>query len=169
MEMMNELLEKYFRGETSLIEEKELKQYFSTANVAPEHEIYRSLFEVFELELKETAISPVIIDLSKKSKIRRIWVPAFALTGIAAILILLLWVQIPASTENYAVIRGNRIDNTEYVQQYTVKKLNKVNRILARSMEPMKSFNNVRKNIEPLQNLLDRRKINDEQNKLQFK
>src|ERR1035437_5335323 len=169
MEMMNELIEKYFRGETSLSEEKVLKQYFSTGNVSPEHEIYRALFEVFEQETKETAIHPVHVALINQRSIKRIWFQTFAITGIAATLLLLVWIKLPQSSDNFAVISGNRIDNTEYVQRYTLKKFNKVNTILARSMKPMQNFNKVRKGMEPLQSLSDvRDKMEDLQDKLQF-
>ena len=113
---MNDLLEKYFRGETSLSEEKELKHYFSTGNLVPEHELYRPLFGVFELELNDTAITPLIKVIPKQRKIKHIWIKTFAYTGIAATLLLLLWVQLPRTSENYAVINGTRNDTQEYVQ-----------------------------------------------------
>ncbi|QJP35598.1 hypothetical protein F0365_14900 [Nonlabens sp. Ci31] len=47
---MNDLLEKYWNGETTLVEEQELRGYFSSGKVSPEHEVYRSLFSTFELE-----------------------------------------------------------------------------------------------------------------------
>jgi len=170
MEMMNELLEKYFRGETSLQEEKELREYFSTGNVSPDHQIYRALFENFEQELKETVHHPVHRFIPEVKIKKRIWIQSFAITGIAATLILLVWIRLPQSSEDFAVINGNRIDNTEYVQRYTEKKLTKVNAILARSMKPLQSFESVRKNMHPLENLSDvRSKMEDIQNKLQFK
>ena len=150
MEMMNELLEKYFRGETSLTEEKELKRYFSTGNVVPEHEIYRPLFEVFELELNDTAQSPLLKVIPKQRKIKQIWIKTFAYTGIAASLVLLMWVQLPQNTENYAVINGTRIDNPEYVQRYAQKKLNYVNEMLKDGLKPMKRMNVVNHTLQPL-------------------
>ena len=170
MEMMNELLEKYFRGETTLQDEKELKQYFSTGNVSSEHEIYRALFDVFRQELSETNVRPVSVALPDQKRIKRTWIQTFAFTGIAATLILLLWIQLPQYSDNYAVIGGTRINNAEYVQRYTEKKLTRVNHMLARSMKPMQSFSKVRKNMQPLQNLSEvRTKMDEIQNKLQFK
>ena len=167
MEMMNELLEKYFRGETSLAEEKELKKYFSEGNVAAGHEIYRALFEEFRQELNETAKTPLKKVIPVQRKIKQIWIQTFAYTSIAATILLLVWIQFPQTKENFAVIGGNKIENPEYVQRYTEKKLSKVNNILARSMEPMKSFNKVRQDVEPLQNV--RNKMNAIQNKLIIK
>jgi len=47
---MNELLEKYWEGNTSLQEEQQLKDYFKSDQVAPAHQVYRGLFHSFELE-----------------------------------------------------------------------------------------------------------------------
>lgn len=41
------LLEKYFDGDTSVAEENQLKDYFSSADVAPEFEPYRPMFGYF--------------------------------------------------------------------------------------------------------------------------
>lgn len=47
---INNLLEKYWEGETSLQEEDTLKQYFNHSEVAPELEQYQSLFQYFTEE-----------------------------------------------------------------------------------------------------------------------
>ena len=165
MEMMNELLEKYFRGETSLAEEKELKQYFLTGNVSPDLETYRILFGVFDQELTEKAISPLIKVLPKQRKNKRIWLQSFFTTGIAATIVIVLWIQLPPSSLNYTIIGGTRIDNTEFAQRYAAKKLSKVNNIIARTMSPLKSLNKVREDIEPLKNISDiKLRMDDKQN-----
>jgi hypothetical protein len=50
---MEALLEKYFEGETSIVEENELKNYFSSPNVAPHLEQYKPLFGYFTEAGKE--------------------------------------------------------------------------------------------------------------------
>jgi hypothetical protein len=50
---MEALLEKYFEGETSIAEENELKNYFSSSNVAPHLEQYNPLFGYFAEAKKE--------------------------------------------------------------------------------------------------------------------
>jgi hypothetical protein len=47
---MNDLLEKYWNATTTLQEEQELRNYFSSENVTEDHEVYRSVFNTFELE-----------------------------------------------------------------------------------------------------------------------
>lgn len=46
---IEELLEKYFQGETSIAEEKELTNYFSSLNVAQHLEQYKPMFGYFSL------------------------------------------------------------------------------------------------------------------------
>jgi len=47
---INHLLEKYWKGETSLQDEEILKQYFNNGNIAPQLEQYKSLFQYFKKE-----------------------------------------------------------------------------------------------------------------------
>lgn len=51
---IEQLLEKYFDGLTTLAEEKELSAYFSSANVAPHLEQYRDMFGYFKAARLET-------------------------------------------------------------------------------------------------------------------
>jgi hypothetical protein len=62
------LLEKYFEGETSIAEENELKDYFSSSNVAEHLEQYRSLFGYFA-EAKEQKLAREVPLVSKKRKV----------------------------------------------------------------------------------------------------
>lgn len=170
MERIDELLEKYFRGETTLAEEKELKQYFAGRHIATGHEPYRALFGVFEQELSAKAINPLKKVLPRQQTVKRIWIKTFAYSGIAAAILLAIWVQRPQEQETYAVISGNKIEDAEYAQKYAEKKLNKVNNILQNSMKPMQSLETVRKSLEPMQKLEEtRERLNDIENKVQFK
>lgn len=62
------LLEKYFEGETSIAEEVELKNYFSSPNVAPHLEQYQPLFGYFSMA-KEQKYTQQIPLLSIKRKV----------------------------------------------------------------------------------------------------
>lgn len=70
------LLEKYFEGTTSIAEEKQLKAYFSSQDVAPNLEHYRSLFGYFKTE-KE-------IEFDKKLPLQPSIQPTVKWMGIAA-------------------------------------------------------------------------------------
>jgi len=75
------LLEKYFLGETSIAEENELKNYFSSSNVAQHLEQYQPLFGYFS-QAKEQKFAPEILLKTKKRKV--VWV------SIAASVVILL-------------------------------------------------------------------------------
>jgi hypothetical protein len=64
---IEQLIEKYFDGETTLAEENELKKYFSSAAVAPHLEHYTSLFQYFVKE-KEVQFSPSLTLKKKNNK-----------------------------------------------------------------------------------------------------
>ena len=167
MERAKNLLEKYFRAETTLAEESELKQYFKTSAVLPEHEMYRSLFAAFDEELSEKADKSALRLIPNQNKTKRMWIQAFVYTGIAASLILALWVKYPSQPENFAVVSGTKIQDTEYAEKYAEKKLNQVNDVLNRSMKPMQNIEKVRNNLHPINKLSNVKERMDElQNKL---
>jgi hypothetical protein len=158
MEKMNDLLEKYFQASTTLTEENELKQYFRSANVKPEHELYRPMFQVFDDELTESVSTQAKEAISVKMP-HRFWLFSASISGIAATLVLAFWLIRTQPTDDYAIMRGKRINNPEFAQQYAEAKMDKLNDILNRSMKPMQSINKVRHAMEPLNNLSKR---NDE-------
>jgi hypothetical protein len=99
---IEQLLEKYFEGETTIAEEIQLKQYFSTEQVAAHLEHYKTLFGYFASE-KEEQFSPT---LSLKTKKRF----TVARIGIAASLIFLVSV---ITFINYKPINQPQVANTE--------------------------------------------------------
>lgn len=72
---INELIEKYFEGNTSLEEEKELKRFFNREEVPPHPEKYRKYFGMIEEERGQQAGEIDFSNFSKSScgkKYRRI-------------------------------------------------------------------------------------------------
>lgn len=62
------LIEKYFEGETSIAEEKELKAYFSSSDVAQHLEQYKPVFGYFS-QAKQEQFTATIPLKSKRRKI----------------------------------------------------------------------------------------------------
>jgi hypothetical protein len=62
------ILEKYFQGETSIAEENELKEYFSSPNVAQHLEQYKPIFGYFS-QVKEQKSTQEIPLQSKKRNV----------------------------------------------------------------------------------------------------
>jgi hypothetical protein len=76
---IEELLEKYFQGETSIAEEKELTNYFSSSNVAQHLEQYKPMFGYFSLAKQETSSQKGSLISKNESKgLKRIWWSAAA-------------------------------------------------------------------------------------------
>jgi hypothetical protein len=63
------LLEKYFRGETSIAEENELRDYFSSSNVLPHLEQFKPVFGYLALA-KEQKMERKIVFKAKKRNLK---------------------------------------------------------------------------------------------------
>lgn len=70
---MKELLEKYFNGETSLEEEKQLMNYFQSENISPEFEKYKPLF--LSLQITDNEHFTLDESIFKKPKKRSLYFP----------------------------------------------------------------------------------------------
>jgi hypothetical protein len=71
------ILEKYFQGESSIAEEKELKNYFSSSNVAQHLEQYKPLFGYFS-QVKEQRLTQEIPLQTKKRNVAWLSIAASA-------------------------------------------------------------------------------------------
>ncbi len=69
------LIEKYFQGETSLAEEKELRSYFSSPDVAPHLEQYKAMFGYFT-EAKQQQFTKEIPPVKSNNKVMWISIAA---------------------------------------------------------------------------------------------
>ena len=148
MEKINDLLERYFRGETNLQEENELKTYFSSGGVATEHQVYQSLFDAFAEEKKIT--KPTV----KPQKSYRIARWAMSMSGIAAAVIFaMVWLLPAESSDTYIIINGNRINDAVYAQQYAGAKMTKVADIFSKSMQSAKKIESIQQSLAPLQKI----------------
>ncbi|NDV47824.1 hypothetical protein D0T49_12280 [Paludibacter sp. 221] len=157
---INSLLDKYFEGETTIPEERLLKDYFSSDEVKSEHEKYRPLFCGFIDETK-AHMNPEKISFTnpkenKKEKNNKSNKQGKALSkrfiiypAVAAAVILFFVLILPKESENsYVKIHGKKIKNTEYVEQYTHAKLKKVNVLLSGSLNSLENITKARRGVE---------------------
>jgi hypothetical protein len=79
------LLEKYFQGETSIAEEKELTNYFSSSDVAQHLEQYKPLFGYFSLAKEQKGTQEIPQFPTNRAKKR-----SFVWLSIAASVVVLL-------------------------------------------------------------------------------
>ena len=71
------LIEKYFEGETSIAEEKELKAYFSSSDVAQHLEQYQPVFGYFSQAKQEQFTASIPLKSGRKQK-RLAWLSVAA-------------------------------------------------------------------------------------------
>ncbi len=81
------LLDKYFEGETTLLEERQLREYFSSNNVPPALEKFAPLFCAFSNESK------VIYNIPLKAPVRKSTYTYVASVAAVAVIALVLWMQ----------------------------------------------------------------------------
>lgn len=98
---VEQLLEAYFEGATTLAQEKQLRTYFTSDLVAPHLESYRDLFTAFAIASQETYDIPIHLPKQKKPMLR--WI-----SGVAAIAILAIGI----ATQ---IIKPDNFNAGEYV------------------------------------------------------
>ena len=146
MNNIDDTLNNYFEGKSSLEEELALKEYFLGDSVSPEHEMYKPLFAAFSME-KEVK-GPVLKlpgvkkqDKSVTPQTRR--VVFICLSGIAATLLLLFALQPLKSSRNQnatvVIINGQRITNPLVAQEYAGQKFAEAEALMREYYEPFQA------------------------------
>lgn len=92
---IEQLLETYFEGETTLEQEQQLRQYFTAKDVAPHLEAYVGVFSAFAKAQQETTPRPLNLPSSRKNYR---WVAAVA----AAVLLVVGIVTQNGAQERYS-------------------------------------------------------------------
>ncbi len=112
---ITQLLDKYWKGETSLQEEEKLKQYFNNGKVAPEHQQFQPLFQFFKEE-QDVMISDDFekrlleqIKNEPQAKVRTLnWarsIRTIAAVGIVLLGSIFIFNQVNKTTENNTVAK----------------------------------------------------------------
>lgn len=124
---IDDLLNKYFEGETSADEERRLRTFFASDKVPQRLEIYKPMFAYFDEEIRKKQIPG---GMNKAITKRRIlyWIPAAA-----ACLILLFGIRhffFPPDpcfcSENYVVINGRCYTDIKKVKESAFDALQEV-------------------------------------------
>ncbi len=137
---LEKLLEKYFEGETTISEEKELKVYFTRETVPSHLERYKDLFQFFSEESNITATKDIKIPTSKTSWYK--WV------GVAASVALIAGIFFTRTSPKPEEL--GTFEDPEIALQETKKILNMVSQIMNEGKEDLvylNEFDNAKKNL----------------------
>jgi hypothetical protein len=140
------LLEKYFEGETSVAEENQLKDYFSSADVAPQFEPYRPMFSYFNYAKSEK--SEVSFPLQSKKRNHTAWL------SVAASVAVLLGVGFMFFNQNQPEDLGT-FDSPEVAMRETQKALDLLSGNVNKGIEGMQyvqEYEDVKSSVFPQNN-----------------
>ena len=142
MKKINEILDLYFAGETSIEQEQELKQYFASQNIENEHKAYRQLFETFATEKQEKYPENMPKMRSKPLRKRSV---VISIISAAACVLFMLTVFPSQVEENYVVINGKRIYDDELVLKMANEKIAKISANLESGFRHLQNINKQQK------------------------
>ena len=151
MDNIQQILDKYFAGETTISDEKMLKEYFFSDQVADEYVYLIPVFRYFEQENSVKIQSPKKLrhKVFMSSYVRWILVAGIAASVLIAVLFPVFKTE---QTQNFAVMYGKKIENEAYAEKIAEQKMEKVHRILQKNLEPVGTLNRVRETIQNFKN-----------------
>lgn len=124
--IIENLLEKYFEGETSIAEEQQLKEYFNRGEVAEEFLPYQDLFQYFKVAKQVSFEGKTTSLTTSKARTLPLRNKMFTWLSIAASIALVigLWFYYPSQQEETQVAEVDwsqyEPDDPEEALQYTI-------------------------------------------------
>ena len=97
---IEDILEKYFQGETTIAEENQLKEYFSSSNVAQHLEQYKPMFGYFSQVKQQKSTQETPLPKSQNKKQNVAWLSIAA----AAVVLLSIGTYFYVSEKNTAPV-----------------------------------------------------------------
>ena len=144
---VQELLQRYFDGETSLDEERALRHYFAGSDVPDSLKAYRPMFTFFD---EERAVQPP----AQKPAIGNIRLLS-VVAGIAASIAVLFLVSVPKiKPDNYVYyVDGRRIYDKTAAIALAESKLQLLALSMQKAQNGMAAFEKMQESVQPLQQL----------------
>lgn len=114
---IEELIDRYFEGQTSCDEERELRRFFTQENIPEFLQVYRPLFACLDQEAKAFQKESIP---AKKLSLRRRFI--YMTGGIAAGLLLLIGIAgiqryLHVTPDNYVIIDGKQYTDENLVRE----------------------------------------------------
>ncbi len=145
---IQDLLQRYFDGATSLEEERKLQQFFSREEIPGELKKYQPLFAFFT---EEKAIEPP----QHKPKGKTIRIPWLIVTGIAASIAILFLVTVPKSQQEEFkyYVDGKRVYDEAAAMETAETKLQMMAMTMQKAKNSMSAFEKVQEGTSSLQQI----------------
>ena len=135
LDRIEKLLEKYFEGETSIAEEKELKDYFTSSDVAQHLEQYKPIFGYATQAKQEQFTATIPLKTKKRSSV--VW-----LSVAASVAVLLSVSLFTFNHYNQPVSEDlGTYDDPEVAFRETQKALALISRSVNKGIESMEYIN----------------------------
>ncbi len=153
MNRTEELLKKYFAGESSLSEEKELKGLFASGNISAEHQKYAPIFGAIRREKQTKLPANTEIQINKKRFYQTRWF-YFVSTAVAACTLILFTIGIQQSPNDYLIINGKRINDSEKAREFANAKLEKSLSVVKRNLAVYSDNAEIQQKLKEIENQL---------------
>jgi hypothetical protein len=129
---IDELLTKYFEGETTSAEERQLRGYFAAGQIPGHLEIYKPLFAYFDEEARK--VQPAVRPPAKAAFFAKPWIGGLAVAASVALLLLVARYAMPGGSPadpclcspNYVVINGRCYTDIQKVRSLAFEALREV-------------------------------------------
>ncbi|MCK9304800.1 MAG: hypothetical protein PHP30_05855 [Bacteroidales bacterium] len=137
---IGELLEKYFSGETTLKEERQLREYFSKIEddgSDPQIRGYKDMFGYFSDESDKVCLKEILLketDTVKAGKKAHIIAPRYFTWGLsaAAILVAGIFLFSPGTKQTFEFrSNGKKIHDQTQAMNFASEKMNRVNKMIS--------------------------------------
>lgn len=156
------LIDKYFCAETTLEEEKILRNYFASGEVEEEWLPYKALFGTFTAISEEKSTPAISFIPEKRKRIsifeNRKWI--VAIKAVASCIFIVLVVSLLKNTYNdyilqkdtYIVMNGKRINDSELAVKYANKQLAKSSQKIKKGLSKLDKLEKLQKLNQSAQN-----------------
>ena len=124
MSDMDKLIDKYFEGETSLQEEKLIRQYFESGNIDDKHRAYAPMFGFFAEERQK--VSPPA--RKKKKPPFFVWASVAASLALVLSLRIFFWSGQEANT-SVVYVNGQRISDSQTINAQALNSIQSVSHL----------------------------------------
>lgn len=126
---IDKLIERYFEGETTADEERQLRAFFASDTVPDRLNVYRPMFTYFDEEIRKA--QPLKMKMNKVRQTKRRWL--YIVSGAAAAVLLVLTLNrilYPTDpcycSDNYVVINGRCYTDIHTVRAMAAESLHEV-------------------------------------------